>query len=98
MKKLLFFVIIIGLSMNGHAQDEFKTKFKPIPPKNKNLKIKKEIPPKPNLPIITPPTVLKPAPIMPIDIFADANLYKKEQNSKGIFYRKNQNLGTFKTT
>jgi hypothetical protein len=84
--------------MNGHAQDEFKTKFKPIPPKNKNLKIKKEIPPKPNLPIITPPTVLKPAPIMPIDIFADANLYKKEQNSKGIFYRKNQNLGTFKTT
>ena len=85
------------MSINGYAQDEFMNKFKPIPPKNKPLKIKKEAHPKPDLPIITPPIVLKPAPILPIDIFADANLYKKEENSKGIFYRKNQNLGTFKT-
>lgn len=84
--------------INGYAQDEFINKFKPIPPKSKNLKIKKEVPPKPDLPKITPPTVLKPAPIIPIDIFSDTILYKKQENSKGVFYRKNQNLGTFKTT
>ncbi len=98
MKRILFFVLIIGISLNGYAQGEFNAKFKPITPKNKDLKMKKVVPPKPDLPIITPPIVLKPAPIMPIDIFADANLYKKEENSKGIFYKKNQNLGTFKTT
>ncbi|MFI0490140.1 hypothetical protein, partial [Flavobacterium sp.] len=98
MKRILFFVLIIGMSINGYAQDEFMTNFKPIPPKNKNLKIKKEVPPKPDLPKIIPPIVLKPVPIAPIDIFENINLYKKEENSKGIFYRKNQNLGTFKTT
>ncbi len=82
------------MSINGYAQDEFNTKFKPIPAKNKNLKIKREVPPKPDLPKIIPPIVLKP---VPIDIFENINLYKKEENSKGIFYRKNQNLGTFKT-
>jgi len=98
MKKILFFVIIMGLSLNGYGQDEFKSKFKPIPAKNS--KIKKVIPPKVVSPKITPPEVVK-VPVNdfvnPEDIFLNNNLYKKESNSKGIFYRRNQYLGSFKT-
>ncbi|MBF2707785.1 hypothetical protein [Flavobacterium soyangense] len=98
MKKILFFVIVISLSLNGYGQEEFKTKFKPIPAKNS--KIKEVIPPKVISPKITPPEVVK-APVSdfvnPEDIFLNSNLYKKEANTKGIFYRRNQFLGSFKT-
>ena len=86
------------MSLNGYAQEEFKTKFKPIPAKNS--KIKKEIPPKVISPKVTPPEVVK-APVNdivnPEDIFLNSNLYKKESNSSGVFYRRNQFLGSFKT-
>lgn len=98
MKKILFFVIVIGLSLNGYSQDEFKTKFKPIPAKNS--KIKKVIPPKEISPKITPPEVVKTHEkdfVNPEDIFLNSNLYKKESNSNGVFYRRNQYLGSFKT-
>lgn len=97
------------MSLNGYAQVEFNTKFKAIPAKNKNLKVKKAIPPKPDLPKITPPKVIKkPAPSLPInepkkdfvnpeDFYKDI-LNKKEDNPDGVFYRRNQNLGNFKTT
>lgn len=98
MKRILFFVVILGLSLNGYAQEEFKTKFKPIPAKNS--KIKKVIPPKVIAPKVTPPEVVK-APVKdivnPEDIFLNSNLYKKESNSTGVFYRRNQYLGSFKT-
>lgn len=98
MKRILFFVVILGLSLNGYAQEEFKTKFKPIPAKNS--KIKKVIPPKVISPKVTPPEVVK-APVKdivnPEDIFLNSNLYKKESNSTGVFYRRNQYLGSFKT-
>jgi hypothetical protein len=98
MKKILFFVIVLSLSLNGYSQDEFKTKFKPIPAKNS--KIKKVIPPKEISPKIAPPEVVK-APVNdfvnPEGIFLNSNLYKKESNTKGIFYRRNQYLGSFKT-
>ena len=99
MKKILFFVIIVGMSLNGYAQEEFKPKFKAIPAKKSN--VKEVIPPKEISPKITPPEVVKkpePAPqFNPEDLFKDSNLYLKENNSKGIFYRRNQYLGTFKT-
>ena len=86
------------MSLNGYAQEEFKAKFKPIPAKNS--KIKKEIPPKVISPKVTPPEVVK-APVNdivnPEDIFLNSNLYKKESNSSGVFYRRNQFLGSFKT-
>lgn len=98
MKRILFFAILLSMSLNGYAQEEFKTKFKPIPAKNS--KIKKEIPPKVISPKVTPPEVVK-APvndiINPEDIFLNSNLYKKESNSSGVFYRRNQFLGSFKT-
>ena len=98
MKRILFFAILLSMSLNGYAQEEFKTKFKPIPAKNS--KIKKVIPPKVIAPKVTPPEVVK-APVKdivnPEDIFLNSNLYKKESNSTGVFYRRNQYLGSFKT-
>lgn len=98
MKRILFFAILLSMSLKGYAQEEFKTKFKPIPAKNS--KIKKEIPPKVISPKVTPPEVVK-APVNdivnPEDIFLNSNLYKKESNSSGVFYRRNQFLGSFKT-
>ena len=86
------------MSLNGYGQDEFKSKFKPIPAKNPKTKL--VIPPKEIPPNITPPEVVnKPVNdfVNPEDIFLNNNLYKKEANSKGIFYRRNQYLGSFKT-
>lgn len=98
MKRILFFAILLSMSLKGYAQEEFKTKFKPIPAKNS--KIKKEIPPKVISPKVTPPEVVK-VPVNdivnPEDIFLNSNLYKKESNSSGVFYRRNQFLGSFKT-
>lgn len=99
MKKITLFVIILALSLNGYAQEEFKPKFKAIPAKSPKTKL--VIPPKVVAPKITPPELVK-VPVddfvNPEDIFLNSNLYKKENNSNGIFYRKNQYLGSFKTT
>lgn len=99
MKKILFFVILMGLSLKGFGQNEFKAKFKPIPAKESKIKI--NIPPKVISPKVTPPDVVKmPDPLAvfnPEDVFMNSFLYKKESNSKGIFYRRNQYLGSFKT-
>lgn len=98
MKKIIFLVIVIMLSFRGLAQDEFNSKFKPIPaPKAKKKEI---IPPKEISPKVTPPDVVqKPDSLKPDPeaIFKNESLYKKEANSEGIFYRKNQFLGSFKT-
>lgn len=98
MKKILFFVISLSIFWNGYAQDEFKTKFKAIPAKNS--KIKKVIPPKVIPPKVTPPEVVK-VPVEeyvnPEDIFLNSNIYKKESNTPGVFYKRNQFLGSFKT-
>lgn len=99
MKKIILFIIILVMSLNGYAQEEFKTKFKAIPAKSPKTKL--VIPPKVVAPKISPPELAK-VPINdfvnPEDIFLNSNLYKKENNSQGIFYRKNQYLGSFKTT
>lgn len=87
------------MSLNGFAQNEFGTKFKPIPAKKS--KIKAVIPPKVVSLKITPPdSIKKPDPVPkfnPEELFKDSSLYKKENNSNGIFYRRNQYLGSFKT-
>lgn len=98
MKRILFLIIMISVSIQGYTQDELNTKFKPIPPKES--KIKKAIPPKEIAPKIDPPPpVEKPDPLKvnPEELFKDSSLYKKEANVEGIFYRRNQYLGSFKT-
>lgn len=97
MKKILFFVIVACLSFTGYAQKEFDAKFKPIPAeKSKNKEV---IPPKKVSPKVTPPAVVKKPDslqVNPEDLFKDTNLYKKEANSEGVFYNRNQYLGSFK--
>lgn len=96
MKKILF-IIIICLSFNGFAQKEFDDTFKAIPAKES--KTKEIIPPKEASPKITPPDLVKKPDsleVNPDDLFKDSSLYKKEANSDGVFYRRNQYLGSFK--
>lgn len=98
MKRILFFVVTIGVSLNGYAQEEFNSVFKPI--SAKNPKTEKLIPPKEESPKVTPPDVVKkpdPFQINPAELFKDTNLYKIETNSNGVYYRQNQYLGSFKT-
>ncbi|MGQ7947136.1 hypothetical protein [Flavobacterium sp. WC2509] len=98
MKKVLFLVSMIGFSLYSYAQDGFKNDIKPIPAKD--IKIKEPIPPKEALPKVSPPVVeeKKPVPveINPEDFFKNTYLYKKEANTEGIYYRRNQYLGNFK--
>ena len=99
MKKIVFLFIIFSVCLQGYSQDELNAKFKPIP--KKNAEIKEVIPPpKENTPKAEPPVAEKPDPlkINPEELFKDTNLYKKESNVDGIFYRRNQFLGSFKTT
>lgn len=98
MKRILFFVVMVGMSLSVYAQDEFNTTFKPIPPKKPTEE--KEIPPKEISPKVTPPEVVKKKEISLVDpttLFNDINHYRKPANTEGIFYRQNQYLGSVKT-
>ncbi|WP_426092149.1 hypothetical protein [Flavobacterium sp. DSR3-2] len=59
MKRILFLMITISMSLSGYAQNEFSSKFKAIPPKNNAPKIKKTIQPKVDIPPINTPNVFK---------------------------------------
>lgn len=128
MRRILFFVFIIGVALNGYAQSEFGGKFKAIPPLNMGAKAKKSaaptIPPRLDFPPIVTPSVYKTPDTFPPKSKTDNSfqigvakgismtpqnkfvnpgakyeekLNKKEDNSEGIVYRRNQNLGDFKT-
>ncbi|MFV5701799.1 hypothetical protein ACM55F_07980 [Flavobacterium sp. XS2P12] len=101
MKKILFLIIVIGMSLRGYAQNEFSSKFKAIPPKNKNLKAKIVIPPKADLPKITAPKVIKkqdiPLDVPKINFVNPDKITKKAENLEVVNYKRNQNLGNFKT-
>jgi hypothetical protein len=94
MKKMLFLIIVIILSLNGYTQEELGTKTKAFPPVNKEKKAKKVIPPsKMSLPIETP---------NPFDpkrkSVNDFKIPKNDFILPGeVVYRRNQNLGVFKT-
>lgn len=97
MKRIVFFVMVMCLSFGGYAQKEFDIKFKPIPAKKS--KPKEVVPPKVVSPKITPPALVKKPDslqVNPEDLFKDSSLYKKESNSEGVYYNRNQYLGSFK--
>lgn len=115
MNRILFFILMLGMSLKGYSQDEFSSKFKAIPPLDTKFKAKKVTPPVTVPPAIAAPNILKkPDPSLPIekpspismtpkndfinpgDVVRD-RLNKKEDNPEMIFYRRNQNLGDFKT-
>ena len=97
MKRILFLIMITS-SVYGYSQDELNNKFKPIPAKD--LKVNEKIPPKEEAPKVNPPAVIeKPDPLKfaEAELFKNPDLYKKESNTEGVFYRRNQYLGGFKT-
>lgn len=90
MKRILFLIMIVGMSLNGYAQNEFSTKFKAVTPKNKGLKVKEVTPPKVNLPKIKPYVPIE----MPKNDFI---VPKSDVIIPAEVYKKNQDLGNFKT-
>lgn len=98
MKRILFLIFVISISLQGNAQEGRDPKFKPIPAKNTEEKI--VIPPREITPKNEVATVEKkpdPYQINPEELFKNPYLYKKPANTEGVFYRQNQYLGSFKT-
>ncbi|HEY4618580.1 MAG TPA: hypothetical protein VIH09_10345 [Flavobacterium sp.] len=91
MNRIFFLILIIGLSARGYSQDEISNKFKAIPPRSKEVKIKPVVPP-----IAGPPKVM---PYIPAPI--PENNFKVPKNETIVAskaYRRNQDLGIYKTT
>jgi hypothetical protein len=101
MKKFLFLIIVQSLCLSGYAQNEFNSKFKPIPLKNNAPKIKKAIVPKTDPPKTVSPTVIKkqtPSLDVPkINFINPDKTNRKAENVTAVTYKKNQDLGNFKT-
>jgi hypothetical protein len=98
MKRILFIMIMMGVALQGQAQNELNNKVKAIPAKRS--KVKEIIPPLVISPKENPPAPIKeadPLQVNPEELFKDSKLYKQESNAEGIFYRRNQFLGSFKT-
>ncbi len=101
MKRILFLMIAISMSLSGYAQNEFSSKFTPIPLKNNAPKIKKETPPKADLPKKISQKVIKKQEVSldvpKINFINPDKIIKKPENLDVVTYKRNQNLGTFKT-
>jgi len=98
MKNILFLMIMVGVYIQGYAQQELnKKEYRSIPIKDQ--KIEEMIPPEEITPKIDPPPVEKKDSLIinPEGLFKDTNLYKRESNTEGIYYRRNQYLGGFRT-
>ncbi|RTY85489.1 hypothetical protein EKM02_13730 [Flavobacterium sp. RSP49] len=106
MKRILFLMITISMSLSGYAQNEFSSKFKAIPPKNTAPKIKKPIPPKASVPPVKTPNVFKnpellnpkpsaSAPVAPANNFS--MIPKNEFINPGDVYRDKWNKKEEKT-
>lgn len=128
MRRILFFMLIIGMASHSYGQSEFNTKFKGIPPIN--VKPKTDKTPPPDVPKLDLPKIVAP------NIFTETNIYnnktkpnnsfqiglpenkfsmtpnnkfvkpgdkvvarmnKKADNEDQIVFRRNQNLGDFRT-
>ena len=91
LSQIFLFLFLLGMVFNGYSQEEFSTKFKAIPPKPKELKVKPIAPSMPG-----PPKVL---PYFPAAI--PENNFKVPKSNIIIAseaYRRNQDLGVYKTS
>jgi hypothetical protein len=89
-------MIMIGVYTQSYAQQELE--YRSIP--TKDQKINDVIPPKEITPKTDPPDVLeKPDTLIinPKELFNDTKIYKRESNTQGVFHRRNQYLGGFRT-
>lgn len=91
LNRIFLFLFLLGMVFKGYSQQEFSTKFKAIPPKAKDLKVKPIVPSMPG-----PPKVL---PYFPAAI--PANNFKVPKSDVIVAseaYRRNQDLGVYKTS
>ncbi|MBS7231591.1 hypothetical protein KHA90_11205 [Flavobacterium psychroterrae] len=98
MKRILFLAIIMTVSIQGYAQKEVNSKYKPI--NSKNPELKEPLAPPTDTPPNTDPAPLKDETVLkinPDELFKNNILYKQEANVEGIFYRRNEYLGGFVT-
>lgn len=95
MKRMLFLFIAIIISLNGYTQEELGVKTKSFPPANKEKKPKKTVPP-----TIKEPPIKKLEPFEPTP--RPVNVFKVPKNDfvmpGDVVYKRNQDLGTFKTS
>lgn len=98
MKNILLLMIMIGVSLCGYSQQEGNKEYRSIP--TKDQKIKEITAPAESTPKTDPLEVIEKPNSLIInsdELFKDTKLYKKESNTEGIFYRRNQYLGGFRT-
>jgi hypothetical protein len=89
-------MIMIGVYTQSHAQQELE--YRSIP--TKDQKINDVIRPKEITTKTDPSDVLeKPDTLIinPKELFNDTKIYKRESNTQGVFHRRNQYLGGFRT-
>ncbi|EIA09054.1 hypothetical protein [Flavobacterium frigoris] len=90
MNRIFFLILILGLSVKGYSQIEISNKFKAIPPKSKEVKIKPVVPPIPGPPKVMP---YVPTPLPENNFIVPKN----EIIVASKAYRRNQDLGIYKT-
>ncbi|OCB78430.1 hypothetical protein [Flavobacterium crassostreae] len=122
MKTYLYILALVLTTTLGYSQNEFRSKFKAIPPVDTGYKAQKPAAPLRTDPIIVAPNLFKksdpfappstnfqigkpnPMSMTPKTDFVNPGdevrdrMNKKEDPVEGIVYRKNQNLGDFKTS
>lgn len=89
--RIFYSLLVFGVISNGYSQEEFKDKFKAVPPKQKELKSKAIVPKIPDPPKVIPYV----AAVIPENTFV---VPKNDVKVASEVYRRNQDLGTFKTT
>ncbi|MFV8333781.1 hypothetical protein ACNQGO_04585 [Flavobacterium sp. ZT3P35] len=100
MKRILYLLLLVGITLSGSAQNEFSSKFKPIAPKNNTPKIKKAIPKVDLAQKISQKDVKEQdvsRDVTKIDFLNPTRINKKPENTDVVTYKRNQNLGSFKT-
>lgn len=91
-------MIMVVVSMQSYSQKELNKEYRSIP--TKDQKVNEVAPPIQNthktdsLDVLEKPNSLI---INADELFKDTNLYKRESNTEGVFYRRNQYLGGFRT-
>lgn len=91
LNRIFLFLFLFGGIFYGFSQQEFSAKFKAVPPKTKEPKIKPIVPSMPALPKVLP---YVPAPI-PENNF---RVPKSDVIVASEAYRRNQDLGVYKTS
>lgn len=97
MKRLLFFILSFGISLTSYSQKEIKEQYRTIPPQDQGIINEKstESPPKDVSPTLEKSNSLV---INADELFMNTTFYKPDSNIPGIFYRRNQYLGGFRTS